>query len=137
MPARNLLVLTTAPVDPGSLREEVRRQLGGQEAQVRLVAPASKMSPLEWLSSDEDAAREEAAGRAQEAAEAVEEVAPTETAVGDPDPVTAIEDALRTFPADEILVVTEPGSEATWLEKDAARDALDRFGLPVRHVVLG
>ena len=105
------------------------------DARVRVVAPASKMSPLEWLTSDEDQAREEAEERAARATEAVGEVAHAEAEVGDPDPVAAIEDALRTFPADEILVVTEPGGDQSWLEKDAAREAFERFALPVTHVV--
>ncbi len=28
-------------------------------------------------------------------------------------------DDARTFPADEVVVVTPPGEEANWLEKDA------------------
>src|SRR2546430_644904 len=33
------------------------------------------------------------------------------------DPVKAIEDALRTFAADELIVVTLPDEDAGWLEK--------------------
>jgi hypothetical protein len=38
-----------------------------------------------------------------------------DTHVGDSDPLLAIEDSLRQFPADEVIVVTRPG-ESTWLE---------------------
>jgi len=62
---------------------------------IRVVAPAADVSPLQWLASDEDEAREKAAGVASEAAESVEpEAARTEAEVGDTDPVQAIEDAL-------------------------------------------
>jgi GABA permease len=99
-----------------------------------VVAPASGISRLDWLTNAEDDARADAAERADELAE----VAPTddvESRVGDSDPVKAIEDALRTFPADELIVVTLPDEDAAWLEKGSAETALKRFSLPVTHVV--
>ena len=136
MATRHLLVVATARVERGRLRDEVRKHVEGADARVRVVAPASDVSPLKWLFSDEDEARAAAEETAAEATAAVEEVAPAQAEVGDPDPVLAIQDALATFPADEILVVTHPGSEATWLEKDAASEALERFGIPVSQVVV-
>ncbi len=136
MATRHLLILTTAPVEGGRLREHVRQHVGSADARVRVVAPASKVSPLKWILSDEDEARAEAVEAAEEATEAVSEVAPAEAEAGDTDPVLAIQDALATFPADEILIETPRGSEATWLEKDTAGEALERFGLPVSHLVV-
>jgi nucleotide-binding universal stress UspA family protein len=132
-----LLVVTTGPVDEAVLRAEVAKELGGEEAEIKVVAPASGVSPLRWLASDEDQAREEAGDavrKASEAAEAGGDV--VEAEVGDPDPVQAIEDALRTFPADELLLVTHRGAEATWLEKGAPQEAFERFDIPVTHFVL-
>jgi hypothetical protein len=136
MTMRHLLVVTTAPVEGRRLREQVRKHVGAEDARIRVVAPASKISPLKWLFSDEDEARAEAEETAAGVSEAVQDVAPAEAEVGDPDPVLAIHDALATFPADEILVVTPPDAEVTWLEKDAAGEALARFGLPVSHIVV-
>jgi hypothetical protein len=136
MGRKKLLVVTTAPVDPGTLREAVRRR-SGDDAEIRVVAPASDLSPLQWLASDEDSAREEAAGIAGEAASAVQpEAARTEAEVGDTDPVQAIEDALRTFPADEVLVVAHGDDEAGWLEQDSAEEARERFGVPVTRLTV-
>jgi hypothetical protein len=74
-----------------------------------------------------DDAREEASGIAAEAAGTVErEAAGTEAEVGDTDPVQAIEDALRTFPADD----------ASWLEQDLAEEARERFGVPVTRLTV-
>jgi hypothetical protein len=135
--SRRLLVVTTVPVEGDALRERVRAHTGTEEAEVRVVAPASDVSPLEWLASDEDDARGEAAEKAEESARALApEARVTEAGVGDTDPVQAIEDALREFPADELLVVTRRGDEAGWLEKDAAREALERFDVPVTHLVV-
>jgi hypothetical protein len=133
---KKLLVIATAPVEAGRLRDAVREH-AGDEAEIRVVAPASDVSPLQWLANDEDAAREKAAGVASEAAETVEpEAARTEAQVGDTDPVQAIEDALRTFPADEVLVVTRPDDDASWLEEDSAQEARERFGVPVTRLTV-
>jgi hypothetical protein len=60
-----------------------------------------------------------------------------EAHVGDVDPLQAIEDALRVFRADEIVVVTAPDEQATWLETGLGEQAQERFSLPVRHLVTG
>jgi hypothetical protein len=137
MSPRRLLVVTTGPVDESALREEVRQHAAAGEAEIHVVAPAAELSRLQWLASDEDSARARAGKVADEATKAVEETGEVEEAeVGDPDPVQAIEDALRTFPADELIIVTRPGEEATWLEKGSPEEAFERFDLPVTHLVL-
>ena len=136
MDRKKLLVIATAPVEPGPLRDAVREH-AGDAAEIRVVAPASDVSPLQWLASDEDKARDKAADVASEAAESVEpEASRTEAEVGDTDPVQAIEDALRTFPADEVLVVTRPDDDASWLEEDSAQEARERFGVPVTRLTV-
>ena len=129
---RRLLVVTTAPDPQNELRERIGRYSGG-DAEVLVVAPISDVSPLQWLTGDEDEAREEAKRRAEQASEAVPGQV-VDARVGDPDPLVAIEDALRTFAADELILVTRPEEAATWLEEDACV-ALERFDLPVTHLV--
>jgi hypothetical protein len=136
MSGKRLLVVATAPVEESLLRDRVHEH-AGPEAEVRVVAPASGLSPLQWLASDEDEARGEAAEIARSAKRAAgPEAGRVEAEVGDADPVQAIEDALRQFPADEVLVVTRPGDEAGWLEQDTAEEASERFGVPVTHLVV-
>lgn len=100
-----------------------------------VVAPASKVSRLDWLTNAEDDARDEAASLAANTAQAT----PTEdveASVGDSDPLKAIEDALRTFPADEVIVVTRPDYQAGWLEEGAGETAEARLRLPVVRVTV-
>ena len=100
-----------------------------------VIAPASGISRLDWLTNAEDDARTDATERADELAEA----APTddvESRVGDSDPAQAIEDALRTFPADELIVITLPDEDADWLEKGSAETALESSSLPITHLVV-
>jgi hypothetical protein len=133
--ARRILVVTTDAGDTDAVREQVEQAAGGEPVDVRVVVPAAKLSPLKWITSDEDAARREAARDAEATAAALPMDAETE--VGDPDPVLAIEDALRTFPADELVIATRAGKAAEWLEHGSGEEALRRFDLPVRRVVLG
>jgi hypothetical protein len=134
---KRILVVTTAPVPGESLRDRVRAEAGAEDAEVKVVAPAADLSPLDWLANDEDEARGVAAERAREAETAVEPDADSVQAeVGDTDPVQAIEDALREFPADELMLVTHRDVEAGWLEEGTAEEALARFDLPVTHLVV-
>lgn len=133
MAAKNVLVVTTAVADESELRDE----LAGAD-RVRVVAPAAKISRLDWLTGAEDDARAEADRAAQTAAEAAlgqasVEVDPTSQ---NTDAAQDVEDALRTFDADEIVVVTRTGDDKTWLEDDALQKAVNESGVPVRHIEL-
>lgn len=135
--ARRLLVVTTVAVEHSLLREQLRERSGGEEPEVRIVAPAAAVSPLQWLASDEDDARAEAERIAEDAAGAVgDEASVVAAGVGESDPVKAIEDALREWPADEVVVVTARGDDANWLERDAGAHANERFGVPVSHLAV-
>jgi len=131
---RRLLVVVTTDVSDGTLSEFVRRAVG-EDAEVRVVAPASGISRLDWLTNAEDDARADAGALADKTAEAAP-AADVQAEVGDADPVRAIEDALREFPADEVLVVTRPDEDASWLESGSGEIAQNRFRLPVRHVTV-
>jgi hypothetical protein len=134
---RRLLVVATAPVDEATIREQVHRHAGAEEAEVRVVAPAADLSPLQWLANEEDAARARAKERAEQTAAAADaEAARAEASVGDPDPVQAIEDMLRDFPADELIVVTRSDEDASFLEQDADEIGYGRFGIPVTHLTV-
>jgi hypothetical protein len=133
MPRRLLVVITTDVAD-GVLRELVRSR-AGDDAEMLVVAPASEISRLDWLTNAEDDARTEAASLAVKTADATpsEDV---EARVGDSSPVKAIEDALREFPADEVLVVIRPDADASWLEEGSGETAQARFRLPVSLVTV-
>ena len=56
--------------------------------------------------------------------------------VGDPNPTTALEDELRTFGADEVIVVTHPRDRETWQERGELARLRRELDIPVTHVVL-
>jgi hypothetical protein len=53
------------------------------------------------------------------------------------DPVKAIEDALREFPADGVLIIARPDDDASWLEEGSGETAQTRFRLPVSVATVG
>jgi GABA permease len=55
--------------------------------------------------------------------------------VGDMHPLSAIQDALVTFPADMIVISTHPTERSRWLKKDLIESARKKFARPVVHVV--
>lgn len=133
---RRLLVVVLGDGLADEARAKVE-ELGGSSADVRVVAPAAKLSRLQWLMNEEDEARERAGRLADRAAAAVEPDADdVEREVGDVDPLLATEDALRTFDADEIVVVCPPPDRAEWLEQASLDDGFERFGLPVEYIGL-
>ncbi len=56
--------------------------------------------------------------------------------VGDPDPNMAIEDALRVFPADEIIISTLPPERSRWLEHEVVERTRREVELPMTHVIV-
>jgi hypothetical protein len=98
---RNLLLLLLDEVSRDELEASVDED--GYPT-VYVVAPAH-VGPLEWLATDEARAQGEAGARVLEAEWLLAGSAEVEGEAGNPDPVQAVQDALRRFPADEIIVV--------------------------------
>lgn len=133
MAENKVLVVATTVADEAELRDD----LAGAD-RVRVVAPAAKISKLAWLTGAEDDARAEADRAAQSVAEAAigqasVEVDPTSQ---NTDAAQDVDDALRTFEPDEIVVVTRTGEESTWLEDEALQRAVNESGVQVRHIEL-
>jgi hypothetical protein len=55
--------------------------------------------------------------------------------VGDPDPFTAILDALSEYTPQEIIISTYPEARSGWLRRDLIERTRDATGLPVTHIV--
>jgi hypothetical protein len=55
--------------------------------------------------------------------------------IGDPDPYTAIMNALQYFRVDDILISTFPETKSGWLRTDLIERVRRTTNLPVEHVV--
>jgi len=123
-----VLLLLMGDVPPPRLRTLAAAR-ADESLRVQIVAP-TLVGGVDWLTGAEDDANRRAQVRALEAEWTLADDAEVAGAAGDPDPLQAVEDALRTFDADEIVVA---GGRA-----DADLDtALARFGLPVFRLAAG
>jgi hypothetical protein len=135
-PTRRILVVANETVVGTELRDLIGRKAEGVSEDVLLVCPALNSKLRTWT-SDEDGARAAAQQRldtslsrlAQEGVQARGEI-------GDGDPLQALDDALREFPADEIVVSTHPPGRSHWLELGVVENARMRYDVPVTHVVV-
>jgi GABA permease len=134
---RRILVVANETVGGAELRGEVQARAGdGRTVQVLVVCPALN-SPLKHWASDEDGARVAAQARLDESLEGMRAAGlDARGEIGDGDPLQAIEDALRTFRPDELIVSTHPAGRSHWLERGVVDRARDRFDLPVTHVIV-
>ena len=133
---RRILVIANETVGGAKLREEIRQRAEGFREQVLVVCPALN-SPLRHWASDDDAARAAAQERlGRSLAQFSEAGIDARGEVGDSEPLQAMEDALRTFGADEIIISTHPEGRSNWLEKGVVTGARERFAVPITHVVV-
>jgi hypothetical protein len=133
---KRILVVANETVGGGKLRELIRERSEGVREDVLVVCPALN-SPLRTWTSDEDAARAAAQKRLDASLDRLREAGINARGeVGDGDPLQAIEDALRTFGADEVIVSTHPEGRSNWLERGVVTGARERFAVPITHVVV-
>ncbi|HMB19181.1 MAG TPA: universal stress protein [Gaiellaceae bacterium] len=133
---RRILVIANETVGGRPLREEIERRSEGYRAHVLVVSPALN-SPLRHWVSDQDQARAAAQERlSRSLARLAEEGIDARGEVGDGEPLQAIEDALRSFGADEIIISTHPEGRSQWLERGVVTGARTRFDVPITHVVV-
>jgi hypothetical protein len=133
---RRILVVANETVGGHTLRSMILERSLDVREEVLVVTPALN-SPLKHWVSDEDEARAAAQERLDASlAKLAEAGVQARGEVGDGDPVQAMEDALRTFGADEIIISTHPEGRSNWLERGVVAKARERFAVPITHVVV-
>jgi hypothetical protein len=133
---RRILVIANETVGGGPLRDEIRRRAEGYDEQVLVVCPALN-SPVRHWASDEDNARAEAQDRLDASLARLREAGvDAKGEVGDAEPLQAMEDSLRLFGPDEIIISTHPEGRSHWLERGIVDAARERFAVPITHVVV-
>ena len=133
---RRILVVANETVGGHMLLSTIMEKSLDVSEEVLVVTPALN-SPLKHWISDEDEARAAAQERLDASlAKLAEAGVQARGEVGDGDPLQAIEDALRTFGADEIIISTHPEGRSNWLERGVVEKARERFAVPITHVVV-
>jgi hypothetical protein len=126
----HVLVIVAEPIS----QEMLRSVSGGlpNDAEVLVIAPATTHSRLRFWVSDVDEAIEHAERTQAETVERLSEAGVDAAGdVGDSEPLVAVEDALRTFPADRVVVIEHESGERDYREREQLVETVrERFGLP-------
>jgi hypothetical protein len=136
-PPFRVLVIANEAVDGRTLHDVLAGHAGKtRPAEVFMVFPALNSRLRFWV-SDVDRARRAAEARLTASLHGLGgEGIEAGGSVGDPEPLQAIEDGLRVFAADEIVLVTHTEEEAHWVEHGLVARARNRFAdRRIVHVV--
>jgi hypothetical protein len=134
--ALRILVVANETVEGEELLSAIRERVSSGSAEVYVVCPALNSKLRHWT-SDEDGARDAAQARLDRSIGRLDEIGlQARGEVGDADPVQAVEDALRVFGADEIVLSTHPEGRSHWLERGVVDAVRERFDVPLTHVVV-
>jgi GABA permease len=132
-----VLVVANETVEGEALLEEIRSRCQGRDCEILVVTPALARSRASHWASDVDGAIELARQRMELSLIAIRQLGlKARGEIGDSDPNVAIEDALRVFPADEIVISTHPPDRSRWLERGVVDRAREQIDLPISHVVV-
>ena len=132
---KKILALVAEPVSGEALKKAVGDE-DAAGAEVLVVAPALS-SRRRFILADPDPAIERAEEVQEETVERMDEEGIDAAGdTGESDPLLAVQDALQTFEADEIVLFTHPGGQRNWLEEGLVEEAKERFEPPVRHFVV-
>src|SRR4051812_16195426 len=130
-----ILVIANRTCPCPVLADEVARRATEGPIEVLVVAPALNSRLRHWV-SDVDGAVARARERLELAlAELRVRGIDARAEVGDANPVLAIDDALATFTAGEIVLVAFPPGGSNWLERGLVEKARARFEAPIPPLV--
>jgi hypothetical protein len=133
-----LLVVANETVGGRALLAEIGERCGDRRCEILVVTPALAASRADLWASDIDEAIVLARQRMELSVIEIEQRLNLKATgeIGDSDPNVAIEDALRVFPADEIVISTHPPQTSRWLESGVVERAREEIDLPITHVVV-
>ena len=133
---RRILVVANETVGGQTLRSMIEERSRDMRTEILVCTPALN-SRLRYWASDEDSARVAAQQRLDASLDRLRSLGIDASGeVGDANPLQAMEDALRTFGADEIIISTHPEGRSHWLERGVVEHARERFAVPITHVVV-
>ena len=131
--AGKLLVVTGAAVAEVEELPPLVRTLIASAAEILVVIPILP-SRLQWWASDTDRVRHEADERLQTVIGHVDDLAPeaaVASAVGDETPLTALDDAVRRFRPDHILLALRAADHSAWQERGLTDRIREDFHIPL------
>ena len=132
---KRILVVANETVAGKPLIEAVKRRAEGEEVHVHVICPQNQ--PKHGYVIYEDHVRDATENRLQMTlAQLREEGIEADGQVMDPDPYSAIMDALGEEEYDEIIISTHPETRSGWLRQGLVDRVHRASGRPVEHVVV-
>jgi len=133
---RRVLVVANETVGGQELLSAISTLALSEQTEFLVVCPALN-SRLKTFTSDSDPAREAAQQRLDETLARLASVGiGARGEVGDGDPLVAVDDAVRTFGPNEIVISTHPPGRSNWLERGVVESVRAHYDVPVTHVVV-
>src|SRR3954471_13133972 len=130
MAAKLLIAAGEAAAGPEQVPASVRWVIDSAD-EIMVVTP-SLPGRWEWISSATDQANERADERLQAVLGRLDDLgADARGQVGADDPLLAIEDAVREFAPDHLLIALRGADRAGWQERGLLDLVLERFAIPV------
>jgi hypothetical protein len=132
-----LLVVANHPVSCPPLLAEIENRCRSRLGEILVVVPALTGRRAAGWASDLDAAIDGARKRMELSLQAIKEAGlHARGQVADSDPNLALEDALRVFPADEVIISTHPPDRMPRFERGVVQRAREEIDRPVIQVVV-
>ncbi len=133
-PRHRLLVISNATLAGAELFREIRERADEAETEVLIVAPALSSRLHYWMSDFDDGVANAQARLERSLEHCAAAGITAHGQLGDAHPLQAIDDAMRVFQPDEIIIATHPPGRSNWLERDVVADARRRYHVPIVHV---
>ena len=132
---RHVLVVAERPLDGQELRRALQPE-PGVAVELDVLSPIMA-SPAHHWAGDIDLERKQARVRLEASlAWAKQHGFVARGEVGDPDAMVAIEDELRDFGADEVIIVTHSSERTSWLANRMLDHLKKQLEVPVREVLV-
>jgi hypothetical protein len=122
---RRVLVLAIPEVTTDAAQRIAKLAAGADDVRLLIPVPSARLD--RWLSAEDDARAEGQRWLAHSAGALVAAGLPVSGSLGDPDPTQALEDELRDYPADEVVLLADR-------DEDPLAEVRGRLGLPVTRV---
>jgi hypothetical protein len=132
-----VLVLTGETIGADDLRAALGGGVDPTDTEVMVVAPALQDSGFKfWFSDVDDAIVKADEVRRETLAKLSDDGVSASANTGESDPIIAIEDALRTFKADRIVLFTHSEGDERYREDLDPDEVERRYGIPVERAAL-
>jgi GABA permease len=140
-PAKKVVVLANRTMAEGELHDALERIDADGAAEYLVLVP---VNPVDTGTADREGAafvweatRDAARQRLEATLKELRERGLTvDGELGDYRPLVALDEAMRSFQPDHVVISTQPEERSSWLRHGILADARERYDVPVEHVVV-